>query len=964
MVQHVTKIGVLLAIICSLFIAVTFSGCTVSDFAECKTDDDCAGGERCVAGGGVFVRDGVCVADGLDADVGIDAGPDADTGPQCSEDEEICDGQCVDTSTDADHCGGCGQECPAPENAVPICSDSECGFECAADFDFCSGACVDLQIDSNHCGVCGNGCPEGEICQGGSCEELECDGEELVCGSECVDVNIDPDHCGDCGIVCTTEIDGAQPICEDGNCADQCIDEEETLCPADGVCADLSTDRNHCGSCGQACGANEICEEEQCVCAEGYELCDGVCVNTQTNHDYCGDCETSCGDVEVCSSGVCSDSCPSGEEACSGGCHDLDTSLEHCQSCDNTCADDVDGAAPICTDEGCDYECNDSGYSLCEAQGLCANLTNDDDHCGECGNQCTTAISGAAVSCIQSDCVEQCTDPNLTLCPDQGVCADLVGDPYNCGECGNECTTDVEGAYPACVIESCGEFCNDPNAELCSDEGVCAVLDSDPEHCGACGNGCGADESCVGGNCVDEVGCAPGSAPFGGGDGSAGDPWRICSPAQFNEIGNGNGHLSDHFIVMDDIDLTGIALNLIGDSSNRFEGVFDGGGHSISNMTINAATGNYIGLFAWIGSNGEVKELSLEDVDVTGSERTGAVAGRNFGLISSVTVSGDVESNNWRVGGVVGENNGVLEEVAFVSGSVESTASMVGGVAGRSSGTIINSYSESALVTGDERIGGLVGHNVDEIKDSWSSATVSGNNALGGLVGYDAGGAVTESHATGDVSGSNAVGGLIGVSEGTIALSWASGNATATDLFAAGLVADNHGTVTECYATGSSTALVVAAGLVGSNEGTIERSYSTGSATATDQTAGGVAVQNTGQITDSYSSSDVESTFIVGGLTGLNGGSITNSHAYGDVNSIDGAGEGGLVGGHITDTNPVANSSFWDSDTTGQSTSAGGSPLTTPQFGTQGNFSGWDFTSVWEMGTADGGATRPVLQWQ
>ena len=83
-----------------------------------------------------------------------------------------CEGTCVDTTADPDHCSSCTNACPTSvAHAQPACASSACTFVCAAGYSLCGGACVDEQTDSANCGGCGSGhaCSGGASCQAGVC---------------------------------------------------------------------------------------------------------------------------------------------------------------------------------------------------------------------------------------------------------------------------------------------------------------------------------------------------------------------------------------------------------------------------------------------------------------------------------------------------------------------------------------------------------------------------------------------------------------------------------------------------------------------------------------------------------------------------------------------------------------------------------------------------------------------------
>lgn len=90
---------------------------------------------------------------------------------------------------------------------------------------------------------------------------------------------------------------------------------------------------------------------------------------------------------------------------------------------------------------------------------------------------------------------DECAAPR-TVCGSQ--CVDVDSDPRHCGECGNRCPA---GAF--CSGGSCATSCAAP-LEACGES--CVDLATSSDHCGRCGYNCLADEMCVSGGCV----CATG----------------------------------------------------------------------------------------------------------------------------------------------------------------------------------------------------------------------------------------------------------------------------------------------------------------------------------------------------------------------------------------------------------------------------------------------------------------------
>ncbi|MEA1986200.1 MAG: GLUG motif-containing protein, partial [Candidatus Marinimicrobia bacterium] len=250
------------------------------------------------------------------------------------------------------------------------------------------------------------------------------------------------------------------------------------------------------------------------------------------------------------------------------------------------------------------------------------------------------------------------------------------------------------------------------------------------------------------------------------------------------------------------------------------------------------------------------------------------------------------------------------------------------GLFGYTDGAEIDSVGLRNLdITGDYYVGGLVGWNDSSstVSNSYSTGSVSGNASIvGGLVGYNISSTVSNSYSTGSVSGSGEyVGGLVGY------------NVTSS-------------TVSNSYSTGSVSGGTYVGGLVGYNNfsSQISNSYSTGSV------SGG--------------------TSRVGGLVGpnMNSSTISNCYSTGSVS----AGGFGLVG---YNNNSTVSNSFWDTETSGQDTSAGGTGKTTAEmqdlYFTTNCFyqSGWDFVDTTANGTDDywnqGNAKNddyPYLDWQ
>ena len=177
--------------------------------------------------------------------------------------------------------------------------------------------------------------------------------------------------------------------------------------------------------------------------------------------------------------------------------------------------------------------------------------------------------------------------------------------------------------------------------------------------------------------------------------------------------------------------------------TNPFQAIFDGNGHTVSNLFIDTDNVVLVGLFGYTLSS--IRNLGLIDVDVTGTELAAGLVGFNSREIRGSYVTGRV-SGVENVGGLVGIN--------------------------RSNGEILASYATSR-VSGEDDVGGLVGDNRGAITAGYATGRVSGNSDVGGLVGNNKStGEITASYATGLVAGDSDVGGLVGSNEGAITASY------------------------------------------------------------------------------------------------------------------------------------------------------------------------------------------------
>lgn len=438
--------------------------------------------------------------DALDTDAALDVA--VDTAPSCRASETACGGRCVDTSSDPNHCGTCGRECPGYQ----ACVDGTCVTRCPEGQTLCGSQCATLETDRAHCGACGRACGPGEVCSAGRCAAT-CATGYLSCtlptrgdagvGTDagapqhyCVDPMTDRYNCGGCGNVC---VSGS--VCQDGRCGYACAP-GETRCGS--RCYDLQSDRANCGACGNACPGTQVCTMGTCAsaCVAGQTDCMGACVNLMTSRAHCGMCGHACAPGEVCTGGVCVLSCATGQTACGGRCTDLQTDVLNCGACGTAC-----GAGEACVMGVCRLTCA-MGSTACGDR--CVDLSSDRTNCGACGIPC-----GPGQLCVGGACRMSC-GAGQTLCA--GLCVDTNVDTANCGGCGVACAAGYGCVSGVCrpLVGTDAGACDAPS-RMCG--GVCVDPRNDNNHCGTCGNACSADRTCVMGMCV--APCAAGEVRCG-----------------------------------------------------------------------------------------------------------------------------------------------------------------------------------------------------------------------------------------------------------------------------------------------------------------------------------------------------------------------------------------------------------------------------------------------------------------
>lgn len=335
----------------------------------------------------------------------------------------------------------------------------------------------------------------------------------------------------------------------------------------------------------------------------------------------------------------------------------------------------------------------------------------------------------------------------------------------------------------------------------------------------------------------------------------------------------------------------------------NFAGSLDGQGYTIDSLYIDRTDESNIGIFKTITGTSWIKDLTMENADITGNSSVGALVGRNIGEIENCDVNGVINGNN-TVGGLVGINRGSILD-SYSTGTVNGE-NVVGGLVGLNENT--TEYSSSnATVNGNRYVGGLVGHNYlisSIVTNSSADGSIYGYETVGSLIGWNDRGLVDKSHTDGFVTGWKNISGLIGHNNGIVSKSYSLGEVDG-ERVVGGIVGWNNGTIKESYGSANVNGIEDVGGLVGWSSKVVENSYATGNVNGS-KNIGGLIGATRGSVLDSYSTGNVSGNTSIGGLIGWNKKTVRDSYSTAKVSGDTYV--GGLVGHNYIYSSLIDNS--------------------------------------------------------
>jgi hypothetical protein len=502
---------------------------------------------------------------------------------------------------------------------------------------------------------------------------------------------------------------------------------------------------------------------------------------------------------------------------------------------------------------------------------------------------------------------------------------------------------------------------------------------------------------------------------YGGGSGTAEDPYQIATLADLIALGETPSDYDKHFVLTADIDLDpslpgrkvfdkAVVAPDVNDMNpwfdgTPFNGVFDGNGHTISHLTIVGK--DFVGLFGRLESRAEVRYLGVVNVNVVGSSSSvaGLVGDNYYGTVTHCFSTGRV-SGEGGVGGLVGRNSVGTVGQCYSTGAVSGTF-FVGGLAGLSGGDVTACFWDTQTSGQTKSVYGtgkttaqmhdpqtfmaaawdFVGK-ADGGSDIWAEPKDAGYPILWWqlspwptLPTFSGGtGEPNDPYRISTAKDLNSIGYNPRLMQCHFKLV-ADLDLTGVPFSPIGWVSSPYGGVFDGLGHAISHLTIKGVDCVGPfgqlapggqvrNLGILDVNV-----VASGWDVGGLVGHNDGRVTECYSNGTVAGKEWVGGLVGANYGTVTQCYSTSAVTGgpgLVGANWGtvaqcystGAVTGHaglVGYNGGSVTQCFWDTQTSGQTWSGDGTGKTTAQMQTAKTFldAGWDFVGESQKGTED-----------
>lgn len=226
-------------------------------------------------------------------------------------------------------------------------------------------------------------------------------------------------------------------------------------------------------------------------------------------------------------------------------------------------------------------------------------------------------------------------------------------------------------------------------------------------------------------------------------------PSAIYQISTLEDLQNMQNDLDGDYVLISDIDASetmnwnnGSGFTPIGNDTHSFNGTLDGNGYSIHDLYI-FSTNSSIGLISTNTDHSRIFNTSLIDVNISGYWNVGGMVGINNGIIENCSVSGSVKGIYSNIGGIAGVNQqlsaGERKIQDCKTDVIISGMDYIGGIVGYSgSASILRCSSQGEVISSASFYGGgggIAGGGSSLISQCWSNSTIYGDICLGGIIG-------------------------------------------------------------------------------------------------------------------------------------------------------------------------------------------------------------------------------------
>ena len=424
------------------------------------------------------------------------------------------------------------------------------------------------------------------------------------------------------------------------------------------------------------------------------------------------------------------------------------------------------------------------------------------------------------------------------------------------------------------------------------------------------------------------------------GKGTSDNPYQIKTVADMQKLARLTNEEkfafnNRYFKVMNDIDFAGVDYTPVSEAPVRFNADFDGNGKTFSNVTADYETGvvSDVALFKYVGSNGNIHDLTIGSGKFSGYDYTASFAGQLWGTVKNCVNKADVLS--YKSGHAAGIANMAYRGSRIIDcknyGSVTNNGTYAGGiVCDQKNGGLIDNCENHGTVTGNKNYtGGIVASSAGNVSNCVNYGQVKGAAYVAGVVAYatdndsivncsnqgtltgtsyptagilagmakNAGSMVMIGcHNDVDIEGTRSVAGVAGqlLAGAQLIDCYNTGNITGSGNSCAGFLVSIDGgegattRVSRCYNTGDVIAIKYASGFACDVDDyvTLDSCYNTGNVLGSDSYAAGFASSLSGTATNCWNGGNVESSgYGNGGFAGIGTGVMERCYNLGDVTS-------------------------------------------------------------------------------